>query len=200
MTDVKWDGVNRRSTNSRCWSNTTIRGVQRSSICGRVARTISTCARSWDDVGCHDLTPLRSINALISTPRQQGFKLSVTIVRMTDDRIYFDHAATTALRPEVQAAMLPFQVEYFGNASSLHTEGQAAHAALEEARTRILHCLQATDFRAVFTASGTEADNSALIGAVLAAREARVKQHAVRRRAILPSFAACALTNLYKLV
>lgn len=90
---------------------------------------------------------------------------------MTDDRIYFDHAATTALRPEVQAAMLPFQVEYFGNASSLHTEGQAAHAALEEARTRILHCLQATDFRAVFTASGTEADNSALIGAVLAARE-----------------------------
>jgi len=48
------------------------------------------------------------------------------------DPVYLDHAATTPLREEVRAAMLPYQNEAFGNASSLHRWGRAADAALAD--------------------------------------------------------------------
>ena len=52
-------------------------------------------------------------------------------------RIYADHAATTPVRNEVLQAMLPFFTSYYGNPSSLHSEGQEAKIAVEKARKEL---------------------------------------------------------------
>ena len=81
-------------------------------------------------------------------------------------RSYFDHAATTPLDPRVLEAMLPFLRENHGNPSSLHWAGREALAAVELARTQLARLLNASAAEIVFTASGTEAANLALLGAV----------------------------------
>jgi cysteine desulfurase len=78
--------------------------------------------------------------------------------------VYLDHAATTAVRPEVLEAMLPFQNERFGNPSSIHRYGRQARNALEQARERVAGALGAKRREIVFTGSGTEADNIAVLG------------------------------------
>jgi cysteine desulfurase len=81
-------------------------------------------------------------------------------------RIYMDANATTPLLPEVYEAMRPFWMEHFGNASSIHQQGQHARAAVDHAResvARLLHC-RASEI--VFTSGGTESDNLALFGTV----------------------------------
>ncbi len=83
-------------------------------------------------------------------------------------RIYFDHSATTPLDPRVLAAMGPFLGGAFGNASSLHHEGRVAREAVEKARAQVASLIGAEPEEIIFTASGTEADNLALIGAVRA--------------------------------
>jgi cysteine desulfurase len=79
-------------------------------------------------------------------------------------RIYFDHAATAPTRPEVVEAMLPYYRERWGNPSSLHTSGQEAGEGMERARERVAALLGALPEEIVFTGSGTEADNQALVG------------------------------------
>jgi cysteine desulfurase len=79
-------------------------------------------------------------------------------------RIYMDANATTPLLPEVFEAMRPFWMEHYGNASSIHQQGQQARGAVEQARSavaRFLHCLNS---EIVFTSGGTESDNLALFG------------------------------------
>jgi len=79
-------------------------------------------------------------------------------------RIYMDANATTPLLPEVFDAMRPFWMEHFGNASSIHQQGQFARAAVDHARdsmARLLHCRTS---EIVFTSGGTESDNLALFG------------------------------------
>src|SRR5580698_10301955 len=79
-------------------------------------------------------------------------------------RIYMDANATTPLLPEVFEAMRPFWMEHFGNASSIHQQGQQARGAVEQSRSavaRFLHCLNS---EIVFTSGGTESDNLALFG------------------------------------
>ncbi len=83
-------------------------------------------------------------------------------------RIYLDHAATTPLDPEVLEAMLPYLREDFGNPSSLHRFGQRARGAIDEARAKVASLIGARDAEVVFTGSGTEADNLAIMGATLA--------------------------------
>ena len=83
---------------------------------------------------------------------------------MTDDTLYLDHAATTPVRPEVRDAMEPFLADRFGNPSSSHGPGRAARAALETARERVAAALGAEPDEIVFTGSGTEADNLAVLG------------------------------------
>lgn len=83
-------------------------------------------------------------------------------------RIYLDHSATTPLDPRVLDAMLPYLSGEFGNPSSLHREGRAAREAVETARAQVASLIGAEPEEIVFTASGTEADNLALIGAVRA--------------------------------
>src|ERR1700741_3458687 len=85
-------------------------------------------------------------------------------------RIYLDHSATTPLDPRVLEAMAPFLGGAFGNPSSLHHEGRVAREAVEGARAQVAALIGAAPDEIIFTASGTEADNLALIGAVRASR------------------------------
>jgi cysteine desulfurase len=78
--------------------------------------------------------------------------------------VYLDHAATTPMRPEVRDAMAPYLDEQFGNPSSMHRWGRQARNALEDARARIADVLGAGRREIVFTGSGTEADNIAVLG------------------------------------
>ena len=84
-------------------------------------------------------------------------------------RIYLDHAATTPVRAEVLEAMLPYFSGGY-NASSLHAEGRAARAAIDDARASIAAILGCKPREIVFCGSGTEADNLAVIGTARAAK------------------------------
>lgn len=79
-------------------------------------------------------------------------------------RYYFDHNATTPVAPQVVDAMLPYLREHFGNASSIHQEGQAAKQALERARRQVAAFFGCSPKEIVFTSGGTEADNLATLG------------------------------------
>src|SRR6201996_1922898 len=75
-----------------------------------------------------------------------------------------DANATTPLLPEVADAMRPFLLEQFGNASSIHQEGQRARAAVEQARGSVARFLGCRPAEIVFTSGGTESDNLAIFG------------------------------------
>jgi cysteine desulfurase len=79
-------------------------------------------------------------------------------------RIYMDANATTPLLPEVVEAMRPYWTESFGNASSIHQDGQRARAALERARETIAEFLGCHAAEVIFNSGGTEGDNTALFG------------------------------------
>lgn len=79
-------------------------------------------------------------------------------------RVYLDHNATTFVAPEVGEAMLPFLSDIGGNPSSIHSEGSRARAAVEAARRVVAQGLNCTARRVVFTGSGSEADNFAILG------------------------------------
>jgi cysteine desulfurase len=79
-------------------------------------------------------------------------------------RIYMDANATTPLLPEVLEAMRPFWMEGFGNASSIHQQGQNARAAVDRAREQVAAMLGCRAAEVVFTSGGTESDNLALFG------------------------------------
>jgi cysteine desulfurase len=87
---------------------------------------------------------------------------------MGEPFIYFDHNATTPLHPTVWQAMRPLLTNVFGNPSSLHTEGLQARDAVEEARERVAQLVGARGEEIIFTSGGTEADNLAILGSVLA--------------------------------
>lgn len=82
-------------------------------------------------------------------------------------RIYLDHAATTPVRPEVAAAMRPWIESEYGNPSSLHAEGRKARGAIDGAREALSRRLDCLFAEVLFTSSGTEAANLALLGLAL---------------------------------
>ena len=86
-------------------------------------------------------------------------------------QVYLDHIAATPLDPQVLEAMLPFLREKFGNPQSLHSAGQEALQAIEEARSRVALLIGAGDSEVFFTASGSEANNFALKGIAAARRD-----------------------------
>jgi len=101
-------------------------------------------------------------------------------------RIYLDHAATTPIDPEVAKAMQPFLTEQFGNPSSLHQEGKEARVALEDSRKIIANFLNAQQEEIIFTGSGTESCNLAILGTAYAMPDkgkhiitTKVEHHAV---------------------
>lgn len=100
--------------------------------------------------------------------------------------VYFDNNATTACDPTVVEAMLPFFTEQFGNASSIHSFGNQVGQAIKAARVQIQQLIGAEhDHEIIFTAGGTESDNTAILSALKAQPERRqiittvVEHHAV---------------------
>jgi len=83
---------------------------------------------------------------------------------MTKMRIYLDNSATTRVDDQVLAGMISAMQANFGNASSIHTFGQEARAAVEEARASLASILGAEAREIIFTSGGTESDNTALWG------------------------------------
>jgi cysteine desulfurase len=83
-------------------------------------------------------------------------------------RAYLDYNATTPVDPAVLEAMLPFLADNFGNASSIHSAGQRARAAVDRARDSVAALLGAKSSEIVFTSGGTESDNLAILGLVSA--------------------------------
>lgn len=84
--------------------------------------------------------------------------------------LYLDNAATTAVRPEVLEAMMPYLTRWFGNPSSHHTVGEAAAGALTDARARVARIVGMRPGDVIFTSGGTEANNLAIKGIAIAAQ------------------------------
>jgi len=80
------------------------------------------------------------------------------------NRVYMDANATTPLLPEVVEAMRPYWMEHFGNASSIHQDGQQARTAVDRARETIAGFFNCRDAEVVFNSGGTEGDNTAIFG------------------------------------
>jgi len=116
---------------------------------------------------------------------------------MTEPPIYFDNAATTAPCDEAIAAMQRTQRQCFGNPSSPHAFGRAAHRALEDAREFLRGSVGAA--RLVFTSGGTESDLLGLFGAVRGRPPGRVLAGATDHPAVLAQGDLLACTH-HKLV
>ena len=80
-------------------------------------------------------------------------------------QVYADNAATTKMSDTAVKAMLPYFQNVYGNPSSLHTAGQEAKEALEDARARVAKCIGCEPREIYFTSGGSEADNQAIISA-----------------------------------
>ena len=79
-------------------------------------------------------------------------------------RVYMDANATTPLLPEVMEAMRPYWMEHFGNASSIHQQGQRARTAVDQARETLAEFFGCHAAEVIFNSGGTEGDNTALFG------------------------------------
>lgn len=93
--------------------------------------------------------------------------------------IYLDHGATTPLHPDVVAAMTPYWADDFGNPSSHHQTGYRAARAVNAARELVAELLGAKPDEIYFTGCGTESNNLALRGAMLAARAVDQGNHLI---------------------
>ncbi|MGA7617421.1 MAG: cysteine desulfurase family protein, partial [Thermoanaerobaculia bacterium] len=82
-------------------------------------------------------------------------------------RIYLDNNATTAIHPEVLDVLNHHFRVTFGNASSIHQDGQSARRVIEKAREEVSALLHATPREVVFTSGGTESNNAAIFGAAM---------------------------------
>ncbi|MDQ3701649.1 MAG: cysteine desulfurase NifS [Chloroflexota bacterium] len=110
----------------------------------------------------------------------------MTLESETQSSIYLDHAATTPVRPEVVAAMLPYWSGVAGNPSSIYHAGREARRAVDVAREEVATVLGARPQEIIFTSGGTEADNAAIKGLALANRSrgnhiitTKIEHHAV---------------------
>ncbi len=91
---------------------------------------------------------------------------------MTNDKIYFDYAATTPVDERVVEAMQPFRQEKFGNTASMHRYGQEAAEALGKARRQIQKIIDADKpSEVIFTSSATESNNTVIKGVAFANRD-----------------------------
>ena len=114
-------------------------------------------------------------------------------------RVYLDNNATTPLLPEVFEAMRPYFFEKFGNASSIHQQGQQARGAVEQAREQVAELLNCRPAEIVFTSGGTEGDNLALFGLMKPGDHlitSAVEHHAVLNACKRLEETGCAVTYL----
>jgi len=100
--------------------------------------------------------------------------------------IYMDHAATTYVKKDVVAAMLPYLTEQFGNPSSIYGIARESRRAVDAARAQVAQALNADPVEIYFTSGGSESDNWALKGVAWANRKrgnhiitTRIEHHAI---------------------
>jgi cysteine desulfurase len=100
--------------------------------------------------------------------------------------VYLDHAATTPPHPEVAKATKPYLAEKFGNPSALYAIGRESRQAIEDARKKVAALIGASTDEVYFTSGGSESDNMALTGTLLANEgkgkhlvTTRIEHHAV---------------------
>src|SRR5262245_8352893 len=86
------------------------------------------------------------------------------ITAMQQQRIYLDFNATTPIAPEVVSAMSKVLTEPFGNPSSGHWAGNAAHEGVEKARHQVAALLHCSPDEVVFTSGGSESNNHVIKG------------------------------------
>lgn len=102
-------------------------------------------------------------------------------------KFYFDHAATTPLDLRVLKEMMPYLMTIYGNPSSSHSMGRMASRAVDEARDEMARLLKRKPKEVYFTSGGTEADNWAIKGAVLASGKKHVLVSSIEHPAVLES-------------
>ena len=108
-------------------------------------------------------------------------------------QVYADNAATTRMSDRAVQAMLPLLQENFGNPSSLHSVGQRAKEALENARDSIAADLGVSPKEIYFTSGGSEADNQAIRSAAAIGRrkgKTKIISSAFEHHAVLHTLAA----------
>jgi cysteine desulfurase len=98
-------------------------------------------------------------------------------------RVYLDSNATTPMRPEVVAAMMPVFMEQFGNPSSIHWFGQHAKSLIDAARKQVASLINAETSEIVFVSGGTEADNFAIRG--IAAKGGHIITSTIEHHAVM---------------
>ncbi len=81
-------------------------------------------------------------------------------------RVYLDYAAASPLSPRARAAMMDFFDTRYGNASAIHTEGQAARHAIEDSRKEMARMVEVQPSQVFFTSGGTESNNLAIRGLI----------------------------------
>ena len=99
--------------------------------------------------------------------------------------VYFDHNATTPLKPAVLEAMLPWLSEQFGNASSRHEYGRAARRAIDEARDKLAVAIGAHPTEVLFTSGGSEANNLIIKGAAACMRPSLLAVSAIEHPCVI---------------
>jgi cysteine desulfurase len=104
-------------------------------------------------------------------------------------RVYLDNNATTPIHPAVLEALQTALRDVYGNASSIHKEGQSARRRIEEARESVASLAGATAREIVFTSGGTESNNAALFGAAGAAKRHHIVTTAVEHPSVLEPLA-----------
>ena len=113
----------------------------------------------------------RSIDARLKhwKPDKTLARLRFITVKLINEvrRFYFDHNATTPVSQSVLEVLVAALLEVPGNASSIHQDGQLAKQRLEAARREVAALLGCEPKELVFTSGGTEADNLAILGAVM---------------------------------
>jgi cysteine desulfurase len=104
-------------------------------------------------------------------------------------RAYLDHASTSPLRPVALEAMLPYLRDHHADPGRLHAEAHVTRVAVEDAREQVAARFGARPREVVFTASGTEAVNTAVFGAVARAGGGHVVATAVEHSSVLDAIA-----------
>lgn len=104
-------------------------------------------------------------------------------------RIYLDNNATTPIHPEVLRVLEDTLRTVFGNASSIHKEGQTARRVIEEARESVARLVGATARDLVFTSGGTESNNAAIFGALAPGGRHHIVTTAIEHPSILEAVA-----------
>lgn len=113
--------------------------------------------------------------------------------------VYLDNAATTPMAPEVLEAMLPYMRTLCGSPSSIHGHGRIAKVAVEKARKQVATLLKTSPSEIFFTSGGTEGNNMALCGSVLALGLDHVITSPIEHQAVLQPLSSMAQAGSIKI-